>query len=145
MEEMRQSRPNLSAGYRKYSVRPDSRKVGKVLSRPQASLSLDRAPKGSLALLIVSDGTTQAVSHLRVRPPSFINLQAFRKMAPGALVADVVAIIGTIDIVLGKSTADGPPHSILDCAIRSFRLLPQSSSVAVLPLLAGLHSTSERK
>jgi NADH-quinone oxidoreductase subunit D len=59
------------------------------------------APKGELGYYIVSDGTTQPY-RVRVRPPSFINLQAFRKMAEGALVADVVAIIGTIDIVLGE-------------------------------------------
>ena len=39
---------------------------------------------------------------VRVRPPSFLNLQALEKMAKGSLVADVVAIIGTIDIVLGE-------------------------------------------
>jgi NADH-quinone oxidoreductase subunit D len=37
-----------------------------------------------------------------VRPPSFFNLQAFHRMARGAMVADVVAIIGSIDIVLGE-------------------------------------------
>ena len=39
---------------------------------------------------------------VRVRPPSFINLQALEKMAKGSLVADVVAMIGTLDIVLGE-------------------------------------------
>jgi NADH-quinone oxidoreductase subunit D len=39
---------------------------------------------------------------VRVRPPSFLNLQALDKMARGHLIADVVAIIGTIDIVLGE-------------------------------------------
>jgi NADH-quinone oxidoreductase subunit D len=39
---------------------------------------------------------------VRIRPPSFINLQAFDRMVRGHLVADVVAIIGTIDIVLGE-------------------------------------------
>ncbi len=39
---------------------------------------------------------------VRIRPPSFVNLQALDKMACGALVADMVAIIGTIDIVLGE-------------------------------------------
>jgi NADH-quinone oxidoreductase subunit D len=37
-----------------------------------------------------------------VRPPSFINLQALPEMAVGHLVSDLVAIIGTIDIVLGE-------------------------------------------
>jgi NADH-quinone oxidoreductase subunit D len=39
---------------------------------------------------------------LRVRPPSFCNLQALRQLCLGHLVADVVALIGTIDIVLGE-------------------------------------------
>jgi NADH-quinone oxidoreductase subunit D len=39
---------------------------------------------------------------VRVRPPSFINLQALQQMVAGQLVADVVAIIGTLDIVLGE-------------------------------------------
>jgi NADH-quinone oxidoreductase subunit D len=37
-----------------------------------------------------------------VRPPSFVNLQALDQMVRGRLIADVVAIIGTIDIVLGE-------------------------------------------
>jgi NADH-quinone oxidoreductase subunit D len=49
----------------------------------------------------VSDGSTIPY-RIRVRPPSFLNLQSLEKMAKGALVADVVAIIGTIDIVLGE-------------------------------------------
>ena len=39
---------------------------------------------------------------VHVRPPSFINLQALKQMSIGHLVADVVAIIGTLDIVLGE-------------------------------------------
>ena len=36
------------------------------------------------------------------RPPSFMNLQALAKMAEGRLLADIVAIIGSIDIILGE-------------------------------------------
>ncbi len=59
------------------------------------------APKGELGYFIASDGSTQPY-RVRVRPPSFVNLQALSKMVEGALVADVVAVIGTIDIVLGE-------------------------------------------
>ena len=78
------------------------RAFGKVLKPPPGEVyhSIE-APKGELGYYIVSDGTTQPY-RVRVRPPSFINLQAFDKMARGSLIADVVAIIGTIDIVLGE-------------------------------------------
>ena len=38
----------------------------------------------------------------RIRPPSFVNLQSLPQMVEGALVADLVAVIGTLDIVLGE-------------------------------------------
>jgi NADH-quinone oxidoreductase subunit D len=59
------------------------------------------APKGELGYFIVSDGSTQPY-RMRIRPPSFVNLQALDKMVHGMLVADVVAVIGTLDIVLGE-------------------------------------------
>jgi NADH-quinone oxidoreductase subunit D len=59
------------------------------------------APKGELGYFIVSDGSTQPY-RLRVRPPSLVNLQALDVMVRGLLVADVIAVIGTIDIVLGE-------------------------------------------
>jgi NADH-quinone oxidoreductase subunit D len=59
------------------------------------------APKGELGFYLVSNGGNKPY-RLRVRPPSFINLQALPEMAKGHLVSDLVAIIGTIDIVLGE-------------------------------------------
>jgi NADH-quinone oxidoreductase subunit D len=59
------------------------------------------APKGELGYFVVSDGSTQPY-RVRVRPPSYVNLQALDKMVRGLLVADVVAVIGTLDIVLGE-------------------------------------------
>jgi len=59
------------------------------------------SPKGELGFYVVSDGT--AIPHrTRVRPPSLINLQALEDMCLGRMVADVVACIGSIDIVLGE-------------------------------------------
>jgi len=52
-------------------------------------------------MYLVSDGSTRPY-RLRCRPPCFINLQALRQMSIGHLVADTVAIIGSIDIVLGE-------------------------------------------
>jgi len=59
------------------------------------------SPKGELGFYLVSNGSSKPW-RFRVRPPSFINLSALSTMAKGRLVADVVAIIGSIDIVLGE-------------------------------------------
>ncbi len=59
------------------------------------------APKGELGYYISSDGTNKP-HRMRVRPPSFVNLSALPKMIEGRLVADVIAAIGSIDIVLGE-------------------------------------------
>jgi len=102
MEEMRQSRRICLQAVDNIPTGPIMAKVGKVLKPPPGEVyhSIE-APKGELGYYIVSDGTTQPY-RLRVRPPSFINLQALDQMARGCLVADIVAIIGTLDIVLGE-------------------------------------------
>jgi NADH-quinone oxidoreductase subunit D len=58
-------------------------------------------PKGEIGFYLVSDGSPRPL-RCRVRPPSFINLQALPKICEGRLVADLVAILGSIDIVLGE-------------------------------------------
>ncbi|MBX6340854.1 MAG: NADH dehydrogenase (quinone) subunit D [Thermomicrobiaceae bacterium] len=57
--------------------------------------------KGELGYYIVSDGSPLPY-RMRVRTPDFVNLQSLPYMAQGAMLADVVALIGTIDIVLGS-------------------------------------------
>ena len=59
------------------------------------------SPKGELGFYLVSSGGNRPY-RLHVRPPSFINLQALPEMAQGHMVSDLVAIIGTTDIVLGE-------------------------------------------
>lgn len=59
-------------------------------------------PKGELGFFIVSDGTDHPYRY-HIRAPSFINLTALGLMCKGALIADVVAILGSIDIVLGET------------------------------------------
>jgi NADH-quinone oxidoreductase subunit D len=59
------------------------------------------SPKGELGFYLVSDGTNKPW-RFRIRPPSFINLSALPVMVQGRLIADVVAVIGSIDIVLAE-------------------------------------------
>jgi len=59
------------------------------------------APKGELGYYIVSEGGNKP-ERLRIRPPSFVNLQAISQMSVGSMIADLVAVIGTLDIVLGE-------------------------------------------
>jgi NADH dehydrogenase I D subunit len=58
-------------------------------------------PKGELGFYFVSDGTGKPY-RMRVRSPSFVHASVLPKLCRGGLVADVIANIGTIDIVLGE-------------------------------------------
>lgn len=59
------------------------------------------APKGELGFYLVSDGSPRPW-RMKIRSPSFINLQALPLMVEGKMIADVIAAIGSIDIVLGE-------------------------------------------
>ncbi len=58
-------------------------------------------PKGEVGFYINSDGSA-CPKRMKIRSASFVNLQALPKMCEGSLIADVVAVIGTLDIVLGE-------------------------------------------
>jgi len=58
-------------------------------------------PKGENGYYFMSDGTPLPY-RFRIRSPDFVNLGVLPHMAHGAMLADVVAMIGTIDIVLGS-------------------------------------------
>lgn len=68
--------------------------VGEVFQSVEAS-------KGELSYYIVSDGGNKPF-RFRVRTPSFANLSALPKMIEGQMIADVISVIGSIDIVLGE-------------------------------------------
>jgi NADH-quinone oxidoreductase subunit D len=59
------------------------------------------SPRGELGFYMVSDGSPKPF-RCHVRAPSFANLQSLSKMIEGRLIADVVACIGSIDIILGE-------------------------------------------
>jgi len=85
---------------------PEGPIIGKVprLIKPPAGETYHaiESPKGELGYFIASDGKSTSPYRFRVRPPSFCNLQALRQLVRGHLVADVVALIGSIDVVLGE-------------------------------------------
>jgi NADH-quinone oxidoreductase subunit D len=58
-------------------------------------------PKGELGYYFVSDGTAKPV-RWRIRPPAFINLACLPRLCEGSLLADVIAINASIDIVMGE-------------------------------------------
>jgi NADH-quinone oxidoreductase subunit D len=59
------------------------------------------SPRGEMGYYVVSDGTAKPY-RVHMRNPSFATLQALQTMCEGKLIADVVAVIGSIDIVLGE-------------------------------------------
>jgi NADH dehydrogenase I D subunit len=63
--------------------------------------SATEVPKGELGFYFVSDGTGKPY-RMRVRAPSFVHASILPKLCEGGFVADVIANIGTIDIVLGE-------------------------------------------
>ena len=69
-------------------------KVGEAYGRVEAQ-------KGELGFYLISDGSANPYRY-RVRPPSFINLTVLEDMCLGREVADVVVILGSVDIVLGE-------------------------------------------
>jgi NADH-quinone oxidoreductase subunit D len=68
--------------------------VGHIYSRVEN-------PRGELGYFIISDGSTSPF-RVKVRAPSFVNLQIMDELCRGHLVADVIAILGSVDIVLGE-------------------------------------------
>jgi NADH-quinone oxidoreductase subunit D len=102
LEEMKQSALIVEQALDGLPEGPVMAKVPKIIKPPVGDIyHTIEAPKGELGVYLVSDGTGKPY-RMRIRPASYINLQSLKKMAVGHLVADVVAIIGTLDIVLGE-------------------------------------------
>lgn len=73
---------------------------GYTLDKGEAYAAIEH-PKGELGVYLVSDGANKPY-RLKVRPPGFYHLAAMEEMAKGHFLADVVAIIGSQDIVFGE-------------------------------------------
>jgi NADH-quinone oxidoreductase subunit D len=59
------------------------------------------APKGEFGIYLISDGANKPY-RLRIRPPGFVHLSALDEMCRGHMLADMVAVIGTMDVVFGE-------------------------------------------
>ena len=57
-------------------------------------------PGGELGFYVISDGTTTPY-RVKARAPSFVNLSVMAEISRGCMIADLIAIIGSVDIVLG--------------------------------------------
>lgn len=102
LEEMRQSCRIIRQVLDRLPEGPIRGRVPRIVKPPVGEFySAVEAPRGELGYYIVSDGSAQPF-RVRIRPPTFISLQALKRLVRGHLVADVVAIIGTLDIVLGE-------------------------------------------
>jgi NADH-quinone oxidoreductase subunit D len=103
MEEMRQANRIVKQCLDKLPDGPIMAKrprVMKAAKDAEAYYGIE-SPKGEIGFYIVGDGTPNPY-RCHVRAPSFINLQSLPELARGYLLADLVALIGTTDIVLGE-------------------------------------------
>src|SRR6185503_8937693 len=102
--EMRESLKILEKALKEIPEGPISDPKAKLRGfRPKAGEAHGRieAPKGELGFYLISDGSPNPYRY-RVRPPSLINLTVLEDLCLGQLVADVVIILGSVDIVLGE-------------------------------------------
>jgi NADH-quinone oxidoreductase subunit D len=102
--EMRESLQILQQALRDIPEGPIMDPKAKLRAfRPKAGEAYGRieAPKGELGFYLISDGGPNPFRY-RVRPPSLLNLTVLEDLCRGHLVADVVVILGSVDIVLGE-------------------------------------------
>ena len=79
---------------------PVNSKVPKIIKPPAGECCMAvESPRGELVIFIVSDGTKKPY-RVKFRVPSFSNLSVFAKLAEGQLLADALAILGSLDLVI---------------------------------------------
>ncbi|MBI3011987.1 MAG: NADH-quinone oxidoreductase subunit D [Candidatus Omnitrophica bacterium] len=87
------------------AISPKGQAIGKAprTFRPPKGAAYGRieAPKGELGFYLVSDGSPQPYRY-HVRAPSFVNLTVLEDLCIGHKVADVIIILGSVDIVMGE-------------------------------------------
>jgi NADH-quinone oxidoreductase subunit D len=102
--EMRESLGILEQAMRDLPAGPivdPKTKIRGFRPKPGEAYGRIEAPKGELGFYLVSDGSLNPYRY-RVRPPSLVNLTVLEDLCLGQNVADIVVILGSIDIVLGE-------------------------------------------
>jgi NADH-quinone oxidoreductase subunit D len=102
LEEMVQSRRIVGQALDRLPEGEIRAKVPRVLKvQPGELYHSIEAPKGELGFYIQSNGSDKP-ERVKMRSPSFVNLQSLQLMSKGNLFSDVVGILGSLDIVLGE-------------------------------------------
>jgi NADH-quinone oxidoreductase subunit D len=102
LEEMRQSLSIVEQAMQQMEPGPVMAKVRRIARPPKGEVYVrSESPRGDFGVYLVSDGGDKPY-RVKVRTPSFANLQALQHMLRDAYVADAVVILGSIDIVLGE-------------------------------------------
>ena len=102
MDEMKESANIVMQALEAMPEGPVMAKVGKIIKPPPGEVyHRIENPRGELGYFIISDGSTKPY-RFHVKRPSFQNLQAVDELCRGAKIADVVAVLATLDPVMGE-------------------------------------------
>jgi len=102
VEEMRQSLSIIDQAVNQMEAGEILANVRRIARPPKGEVYIrTESPRGDFGVFLVSDGTDKPY-RVKVRAPSFCNLQALQHMLREAYIADAVIILGSIDIVLGE-------------------------------------------
>lgn len=81
---------------------PRAKLPKKIIPKAQDFYIRAENPKGELGFYFITDGKSEIPKRVKARAPSFCNLSVISEISRGVLIADLIAIIGSIDIVLGE-------------------------------------------
>ena len=102
VEEMRESLRIIDQAMKDLPEGDISANVRRIIRPPKGEVFVrTESPRGDLAVFLVSDGTDTPY-RVKVRAPSFANLQALNHMLESAYLADAVLILGSIDVIMGE-------------------------------------------
>ncbi|MBC8053280.1 MAG: NADH-quinone oxidoreductase subunit D [Sphingobacteriaceae bacterium] len=81
---------------------PRAKLPKKIIPKAQDFYFRAESPRGELGYYFITDGKSEIPKRVKARAPSFNNLSVISEISRGILIADLIAIIGSIDIVLGE-------------------------------------------